>query len=125
MVLAIFNPFCCCTAGVLATGDEVGNVPVGHSCCQSQSSDLPLGGDSRDQHDPDKCPHQALKEYQASLVKGDAPAPHAVSLLPALFLVFDLVIFEPMAQSSYATHIETISHAPPLALSQVYCVYRI
>ncbi len=125
MVLAIFNPFCCCTAGVLAVDDSVVANAVAHSCCQSQSTELPVGSESGNEHDPEQCPHQALKDYKVSLDKDHSAAPHASSLLPALLAVFDLVVYEPVAPASLAIDLATLSHAPPTSLAQVYCVYRI
>ncbi len=96
-----------------------------HSCCQSQNSDAPTNGSTSDEHDPEDCPHQALKDYQASLKK-DTTASHDDSTwLPALMAVIEFILDEPAAQSKHAVAVATASVAPPIPLSQVYCVYRI
>jgi len=124
MVLAVFNPFCCCTAGVFAEKtSEVASAAPG--CCQAQTSELPLSGHSNDQHNPEQCPHQALKDYKASIDKDTSIAPHAVSLPPALYSVYGDVIFEPFVKTSLDVDYAAISNAPPRLLVQMYCVYRI
>lgn len=96
-----------------------------HSCCQAQNTDDPVNGSSGGEHDPADCPHQALKDYQASFIK-DTSASHDVStLLPAVMAVIEFILDEPVAQSKYAVTVATVSAAPPIPLSQVYCVYRI
>jgi hypothetical protein len=127
MVCAIFNPFCCCTAGVLDVHDSE-PAPAAHRCCQSQQSqlpDAPLGCGSDDGHDPSDCPHQALKDYKASIGKDAAVTHDAVSLFFALWAVFDCRVLESAAQSQFPVDVATASQAPPLSFAQVYCVYRI
>lgn len=125
MVLAVFNPFCCCTAGVFAADDNEVTSSEAHSCCQSQSGELPANSTPEKEHDPKQCPHQALKDYKASVDKPHSAAQHTFSLLPALLAIFESVVFEPVAQTSLAIDLSTISQAPPLSLAQVYCVYTI
>jgi hypothetical protein len=126
MVLAVFNPFCCCTAGVFAA-HTAEPATVTHSCCQSQASEgeAPGSDDSNNGHNSSECPHKALKDYQASIDKDHSAAPHASGVLPALLTFFDLVLFEPVVQTSPSVGLATISHAPPLSIAQVYCVYTI
>ena len=135
MVLAIFNPFCCCTAGVLdLDASDAHAVPAGamHSCCHAQdseTSDAPATGDSSDSdhgEHPSDCPHKALKDYQASLEKGTTAAhPVLPTFLSALFAVIDFMMAEPVARSKHSVTLVTASQAPPPSVSQVYCVYRI
>lgn len=120
MVLAVFNPFCCCTAaGLFADSSEV--AAASHSCCavsgEEQSSD--------DQHDPEKCPHKALKDYEIASHK-DAGATHSTHLLlPSLFVVLDSLVYEPVVESTSPNSLEFAVGLPPVSLTQVYCVYRI
>jgi hypothetical protein len=124
MVFAIFNPFCCCSAAVVAV-DGPKSLPLGHSCCQTQMPDVPADGCSDEGHDRSKCPHQALKDYQASLEK-DVTAKHSGSLfLYTLLAVVEFILAEPVAQSLPSVTSATASAAPPITFSQVYCVYRI
>ena len=124
MVCAIFNPFCCCTAGVFAVDDSE-PAPAAHSCCQSQLPDVPVGCGSDDGHDPSDCPHQVLKDYKASIGKDAAATHDTVSPFSALLAVFDLLVLEPAAQSRFPVNVATVSQAPPQSFAQVYCVYRI
>lgn len=125
MVLAIFNPFCCCTAaGVFGANDSDLGQSL-HSCCESQKSDASANGSTNDEHDPADCPHQALKDYQASLIKDTSASDDVSTLLPALMAVIEFFLDEPVAQSKHAVAVATASAAPPIPLSQVYCVYRI
>lgn len=125
MVFAVFNPFCCCTAAGVFGVEDSDMAQAMHCCCQSQSADAPTKGSTSGEHDPADCPHQALKYYQASFIK-DTSASHNVStLLPAVTAVVDFLLDEPADQSKHAVAVATASVAPPIPLSQVYCVYRI
>ncbi len=121
---AIFNPFCCCTAGVL-TVDDVTEAPVAHSCCQSQSSELPAEGDSKQEHDMAECPHAALKDYEVANQKDVTAAYGNGTLLPALLVVCELLAIEPRTQTQLPVRWSTASPAPPLSFVQVYCIYRV
>ncbi|MGB0258375.1 MAG: hypothetical protein ACPGES_06985 [Coraliomargarita sp.] len=125
MVLAIFNPFCCCTAAVFLGADDSDLAQAMHSCCESKNSDAPANGSTNDEHDPADCPHQALKDYQASLIKDNSASHDVSALLPALIAVIEFFFDKPVAQSKHAVEVATASAAPPIPLSQVYCVYRI
>jgi hypothetical protein len=120
MVCAIFNPFCCCTAGVL-TADEVKPNPGAHNCCTHS----PETSTAPDSHDPESCPHKVLKEYQATALKDLSAASNTADTLPDLLAVIAFLVLEPVAQAQQAVSLATVSHAPPQPLSQVYCVYRI
>lgn len=125
MAFAIFNPFCCCTASGILGVKDADVAQAMHSCCQSQSTDTPEEGSSTDGHDPADCPHRAVKDYEASLVK-DATAVHdLVTLLPALMVAIEFIWAEPAAQPRHCVSLATTSAAPPIPLSQVYCIYRI
>lgn len=119
MVCAIFNPFCCCTAGVLSA-DEVKSTP---SCCQSSESEAPAN--KNEDHDPSECPHKALKEYQATALKDLSDSQHVSTPLPLLLTLIEWITFEPVAQTTQRVQLATVSQAPPPALAQMYCVYRI
>lgn len=122
MVCAIFNPFCCCTAGVLSLG-QTEAADEGHSCCKSAQSDLPLptNGD----HDPNDCSHKALKEYQATALKDASPKHLAADDLALILTLIEVVTFEPVAQSPQHIQLATASQAPPPARTHLYCIYRI
>ncbi|HAV12309.1 MAG TPA: hypothetical protein DCX06_02270 [Opitutae bacterium] len=122
MVLAIFNPFCCCTAELFAVNDMEAT-PVSHGCCGSETQDA--SNSEKSDHDPSSCPHKALKDYQVSLEKSTTATHDLATFLPALLAVIEFMLAEPVAQSQHHVTLATASHAPPLALSQVYCVYRI
>lgn len=124
MACAIFNPFCCCTAAVL-TMDDVERAPAAHSCCQSQSSELPADGDSKQEHDLTECPHAALQDYEAVTHKGMNAAYDNGTLLPALLAVCDLLAVELANEVPFPVSVATVSHAPPLPFAQVYCIYRV
>lgn len=124
MACAIFNPFCCCTAGVLSLGD-VAETAATHGCCQSQSSDLPAEGDVNQKHDMSECPHAALKDYEPASHQGMGAASDSGTRLPALLAVCELLAVEPVTQVRYLVIVATVSHAPPLPFAQVYCVYRV
>ena len=122
MACAIFNPFCCCTAGVLSAG-EIKTSPKEHSCCQSTQSETPAN--SGDNHDPSKCPHKALKEYQATALKDASNTYLTADPLPEFLAVVDILTFEPVAHIPQPIELATVSLATPLAYSQMYCVYLI
>jgi hypothetical protein len=124
MACAIFNPFCCCTAGVLSV-DDVDLVPAAHSCCKSQSSELPADGGSNKEHDITECPHAALKDYEATIHKDLSATNDNSTLLPALFVVCDLLMIESTTQALLPVRETTLSQAPPRSFAQVYCVYRV
>jgi hypothetical protein len=124
MACAIFNPFCCCTAGLLSLDDEA-TTQVVHSCCQSQSSDQPTGGESKQSHDRAECPHAALKDYEAVAHRDMTSADQCVALLPAILVVGQLLSLEAMPPAPLLVAIDTVSHAPPKGFEQVYCVYRV
>lgn len=124
MVCAIFNPFCCCTAAVLDL-DDVAGAPSAHGCCQSQSTELPANGDSKQEHDLTECPHAALQDYEAVTHKGMNAAYDNGTLLPALLAVCELLAVEPATQAQFPVSVATVSHAPPLPFAQVYCTYRV
>ena len=120
MACAIFNPFCCCTAGVLSMDDA----PV-HRCCQLQSAELPAEGDVNQEHDMAECPHTALKDYEV-LNHKDVTAAHSNrTLLPALLVFCELLAIKPAIQTHSSLRVNSISQAPPWSLAQVYCIYRI
>ncbi len=114
MVCAIFNPFCCCTAGLL-TADEVNPTSDAHSCC-SGSQETPTAPDSK--HDPESCPHKALKEYQATALNDTSITSDNAYSLPVLLAVIDYLVFEPVPQLRQPVSLATASHAPPQPLSQ-------
>ena len=119
MVLAIFNPFCCCTAaGLFADGSEVAAIP---SCCESTGDQQ----SSQDQHDPENCPHKALEDFEIASHKDAGTHNATLSLLPVLFVVRDLLVYEPVLESTHPKMLESVLGSPPVSLSQVYCVYRI
>lgn len=119
MVLAIFNPFCCCTAaGLFADGSEVAAIP---SCCESTGDQQ----SSQDQHDPENCPHKALEDFEIASYKDAGTHNSTFSLLPVLFVVRDLLVYEPVVELTHPKMLESVLGAPPVSLSQVYCVYRI
>jgi hypothetical protein len=124
MACAIFNPFCCCTAAVLDV-DDVEGAPAAHSCCKSQSSELPADGDTDKEHDLAECPHAALKDYEVANHKDLNAANDCGTLLPALLGVCDLLAIEPSTQAQFPVSVATVSHAPPLSFAQVYCIYRV
>lgn len=84
-----------------------------------------MNGSSGGEHDPADCPHQALKYYQASLIKDTSASHDVLTLLPAVMAVIEFILDEPVTQSRHAVTVATVSAAPPIPLSQVYCVYRI
>jgi hypothetical protein len=123
MACAIFNPFCCCTAGLLSA-DELQPAPMEHGCCQSTQDEAPT--DKGAPHDPDACPHKVLKESQAtSLQDGSSAQSFTADQMPLLLTLLQLITFEPVAQISPRVQPATVSQAPPLPLTQRYCVYRI
>lgn len=125
MVCAIFNPFCCCTAGVLTAG-EPDTAPETLGCCQSSRifpSESPT--ETGDDHDPEACPHKALKEYQATSLKEASNAYFSAEQIPQLLTVVAIIHFEPVAHITQRIQLATVSQAPPPALSVKYCVYRI
>ncbi|KRP37998.1 MAG: hypothetical protein ABS34_00165 [Opitutaceae bacterium BACL24 MAG-120322-bin51] len=121
---AIFNPFCCCTAGLLSLND-VEDAPATHSCCQSNSSDLPAEGDPNQEHDMAECPHAALKDYEVVNHKDVTAAHGNRTLLPALLVFCELLAIKPASQTHFPLRVNSISQAPPLSFAQVYCIYRI
>ena len=125
MALAVFNPLCCCTAaGALAVGEPEMAIAM-HSCCESQKANQPEGGSHGVSHDPGDCPHQALKDSQASQAKDQVPIYDASLLLPTFLEVDELVWTESMALPKHAVSLATESVAPPIPLLQVHCIYRI
>jgi len=122
MACAIFNPFCCCTAGVFSAG-EMETSPTEHSCCQSAQDEAPAN--TGDDHDPDVCPHKALKEYQATALKDASNSYITADQAPLLLALVQIISFEPVAHIPQRVQPATVSQAPPLALAQMYCVYRI
>jgi hypothetical protein len=121
MACAIFNPFCCCTAGVLSSGD----MDTAHSCCQSQFAGVPAEGDASQEHDMAECPHAALKDYEVTHLKNVTAAHDNGTLLPALLIVFDWLAVEATISTKLSLRETTISQAPPRSFAQVYCVYRV
>ena len=87
MVLAIFNPFCCCTAaGLFADESEVAAIP---SCCESTGDQQ----SSQDQHDPENCPHKALEDFEIASHNDAGTHNATLSLLPVLFVIRDLLVY--------------------------------
>ncbi|MGZ0708800.1 hypothetical protein ACWPKO_10735 [Coraliomargarita sp. W4R53] len=132
MACAIFNPFCCCTAGLLSAAEvqEMQTSPMEHSCCPSTQDAAPANSTSgtsstSDQHDPDACPHKVLKESQATALKDGANTHFTADQIPLLLTLLQIITFEPVAQIPQRIQLATVSQAPPLALTQKYCVYRI
>lgn len=125
MVLAIFNPFCCCTAAGVFAAKDADIAQAMHRCCQSQTSGNPADSSSDDGHDPADCPHRALKDYQSSLIKDTSTADGVSTWLAALMSVIEFTLSAPVAESEQAVTVATASAAPPISLSQAYCVYRI
>ena len=121
MACAIFNPFCCCTAGLLAVDDVDAAVTV-HSCC-SQASETSTDSYPQQEHDVSECPHRALKDYEATIHRDFAAMHDFVLTLPVLFARIDPSVFEPIELAAVGQ--STLSPAPPPSLAQVYCVYRI
>lgn len=121
MACAIFNPFCCCTAELLAA-DDVDAAVATHSCC-SQASETSTDSDQQQSHDISECPHRALKDYEATIHKDVAAVHDFVLTLPVIFALIDHSVFEPV--ELVAVEQSTLSQAPPPSLTQVYCVYRI
>jgi hypothetical protein len=127
MACVIFNPFCCCTAGMLTVA-ESGKPTPAHSCCPAQSSSSVDGSGTApasNEHNPDDCPHQALKDFQSTALKDVAALHDTLNTPPQLYSTVDTVVFETVALSFSKLDFSTASHAPPRPLSQVYCVYRI
>jgi hypothetical protein len=121
---AIFNPYCCCTAGLLSLNDVEDAAPA-HGCCQSQPSDLPAEGDMNQEHDMAECPHAALKDYEV-LNHKDVTAAHGNrTLLPALLVLSELLAIAPATQMHFAVRESSISQASPRSFAQVYCIYRV
>lgn len=122
ILIAVANPFCCCTAGFLAGTTE----PVAeHSCCTTKG-EYPGAQSSQDTKQKE-CPHQTMKSHQ-QVTQQDIKAPEAcASYVPVLIAVLDIfeVVGESyfIAQTIYKTQLAS-SGAPP-SLSQLYCVYRI
>jgi hypothetical protein len=129
MACAIFNPFCCCTAGLFSATEaqEIQTSPMEHSCCAPTAQDeAPANPTSTsDQHDPDACPHKVLKESQATALKDGSSTHFTADQLPLLLTLLQIISFEPVAQIPQRIQLATVSKAPPLALTQKYCVYRI
>lgn len=125
MVLAIFNPLCCCTAAAVFGVEDAEMAQAMHSCCKSQSQDVSESGSSDSGHDPEDCPHKAVKDYQASQLKDVNAKQDFVTYIPALIAVLEFIWVEPVAQPSHTVSLATASLAPPVPLSQVYCIYRI
>lgn len=127
MVCAIFNPFCCCTAGALKAGEvnPTSDTHNSHSCCSSSSSSQETPSAPNSQHDPESCPHKALKEYQAAAFKDLSATSNTIDTLPVLLAAIDFLVFEPVDEIWQPVSLATVSQAPPQSLSQVYCVYRI
>ncbi|MFQ3226163.1 MAG: hypothetical protein ACI8Z5_002433 [Lentimonas sp.] len=121
MACAIFNPFCCCTAELLAV-DDVDAAMTVHSCC-SQASETPADSDQPQGHDVSECPHRVLKDHEATIHKEVAAMHDFVLTLPVLLALIDPLVFEPV--ELLAVKISTLSPAPPASCAQVYCVYRI
>lgn len=124
MACAIFNPFCCCTAGMLAV-DKVESATVANNCCQSQSTARSNPAQHNDDHNSDECPHKALKEYQANELKNAASMQDTFNCLPVLYALAQTLAFKVEAPVFSKASLVTASHAPPRSLSQVYCIYRI
>ena len=119
MVLAIYNPFCCCTAaGLFADDSGVAAIP---SCCKSTGDQQ----SPQDQHDPEDCPHKALNDFKIASNKEAGTRNSTLSLLPVLFVVRDLLVYELVVESTHPKVLESVLGPPPVSLSQVYCVYRI
>ncbi|MGJ8653177.1 MAG: hypothetical protein ACSHX8_07880 [Opitutaceae bacterium] len=127
VIMAVVNPFCCCTAGLLA-GTSVETAPS-HSCCGSNEG-TSTDSTSRDsQHEMGECPHQVLREHELAAQNDyHAPAIHA-GYSPLLIAVLTHFDFEaeltisadhPVISDVTARHVGS-----PESISQVYCVYRI
>jgi hypothetical protein len=124
MACAIFNPFCCCTAGVLSVSDAT-EMPSAHSCCELESSDLPIEDNSNQSHELAECPHAALKDYEIANHQDLTATNHIGTLLPAQFVMYDLLLVESSVQAFLPVSETTLSTAPPRSFAQVYCVYRV
>ncbi|MDQ8195893.1 hypothetical protein QEH59_15775 [Coraliomargarita sp. SDUM461004] len=96
---------------------------MAHSCCESTQEQSPAN--SNQTHDPQNCPHKILKESQATALKDGSSIHFTVQQLPPLLTLIQVIHFEPVAHIHQPTQLATIAQAPPLALTQKHCVYRI
>jgi len=124
MVLAIANPLCCCTAGLVAM-DQTTPAQSSH-CCASEGSDhgqMP----TQPEHDTENCPHQASKEFQnISASQQELKAVQLdLALLPVLAFLYESYDLNPVSVPVCGLTDVTVAQAPPPELSQMYCIYRI
>lgn len=129
MACAIFNPFCCCTAGLLSAAEDLPTLPtmpMEHSCCQAEAANTDSAPAKPEQpHDPDACPHKVLKESQATSVTDAAGVHFAPEPLPFILTLVQVITFEPVAQIAPRIQVAELAQAPPLTLTQRYSVFRI
>lgn len=122
-LLAIANPFCCCTAGLLDRAPKA--LAEGSSCCglTSNTEDAP----AKPAHDTENCPHQASKEFQlAHSVKQDVKhALFEIGQLPELNYLHDVYAVVPSPGIVEWTNAGAKRIAAPPKITSVYCVYRI
>lgn len=127
VIMAVVNPFCCCTAGLFA-GTVVETAPT-HSCCGLSEETSPDSTSRDSQHEPGECPHQVSREHELAAQNDiHIPTIHA-EYSPLLIAVLTHFDFE--AELSISADHPVVSDVTarlagsPESISQVYCVYRI
>jgi len=128
LIASIFNPFCCCLAGVVTIASADAG-PMTHACCSSANSERPSPADnSTPPADHEDCPHQSYKSHQ-QVTQKDIKAEQLTSgYAPVLVAVIEQF----GANSDFVVETFAASHPPtavrrasPPGLTTLYCVYRI
>lgn len=124
MVLAIFNPFCCCTATTFFTPDDTNISGVSSCCSVQQTAESGPNSDTGSDHDPENCFHKALKDYEASTDQHQLADPKD-SLLLTIESILDSGVCKVAVEASRLKFAGSLYRPTRAALLQEYCVYRI
>ena len=122
-ILAIANPFCCCTAGLLDA--EPMSLAENPGCCgqSSKTENQP----AQPVHDTENCPHQSSKEFQlAYSAKQDVKSVlFEVGQISEPNYLHDVYAVVPSSEIAEWKNPGPSRRAAPPKTSAVYCVYRI
>jgi hypothetical protein len=131
VIVSIFNPFCCCLAGVFSfTGlDAWGTRDAVSDYCTSATGEHSAPADQPSSpFERGDCPHQSYKAHQQVTpkeIKADPLSPVYVPLLIAAvrdFAANTAFTARPLAPMLPST---AVKPASPTSLTRLYCVYRI
>lgn len=123
VMVALANPFCCCTAELLAPAQVTAG--EAHGCCTSEVPEPGSMPRSDSDHKPGECPHQLTRDHQQS-GQQDVQAVQAVTDFVPLLLA--RIEFQSANLSGGRVlplgEVKAPKGSPP-SFSQLYCVYRI